>query len=48
MNMALIGRVTKTLRGVAARDQHGAAEILLEARSEHEAEQDRRRVECRT
>src|SRR3984957_11538346 len=31
---------------VAARDQHGAAEILLEARSKHEAEQDRRGVEA--
>src|SRR5215831_18873350 len=29
---------------IAARDQHGAAEIFLEARSEHEAEQNRRRV----
>src|SRR5450631_4389549 len=26
---------------IAARDQHGAAEVLLEARSEHEAEQNR-------
>src|SRR5689334_24443834 len=31
---------------VAARDQHGAPEVLLEARAEHEAEQDRRRVEA--
>ena len=31
---------------IAARDQHGAAEVLLEARAEHEAEQDRRRMEA--
>src|SRR6202012_5552704 len=30
---------------VAARDQHGAAEILLEPRTQHESEQDRSREE---
>src|SRR4029077_11341158 len=33
---------------IAARDQHGPAKILLEARSEHETEQDRRRVEAQS
>src|SRR5580658_9098076 len=32
---------------IAAGDQHGAAEILLEARSEHKAEQDRGGVEAK-
>ena len=45
MNTALIGRSTNT-SDVAARDQHGAAEILLEPRAEHEAEQDRRGMEA--
>src|SRR5262245_24925719 len=33
---------------IAARNQHGAAKILLEARAEHEAEENRRRVETKS
>src|SRR6185369_1346490 len=38
-------RVLDEDQRVAARDQHGAAEVLLEARPQYETEQDRRRVE---
>ena len=41
---AEIGRVRNTV-GIAARDQHGAAQVLLHQRPEHEAEQQRRRLE---
>ncbi len=41
MNARLIGRVKNTV-GIAAREQHRAAQVLLHQRPEHVAQQQRR------